>query len=133
MLSAGNLLAQFAGVLSQSNAVERIPMTIAPENIGLAGGKVFLGFRAQKQSGNLDPAIVQIARRQRHTGQAGDALANLPGKTDSVAIVGLAKGDYTLVVSGTSGTGQYQLGVFLAGDVNGDHAVAQDDLVLRLN
>ncbi len=44
--------------------------------------------------------------------------ANLAGSTDSVMVVGLSKGNYTMVVSGTvSARSQFQADVYLVGDV----------------
>jgi len=128
MLSAGNLLAEFTGFLSQPSSVERIPVTVAPENAGIVGDKVFVAFQAQNHSGNLDPAAVRILAADGSLVKPEYTLANLPGKTDSVVVVGLVGGDYTMEVAGSAGTGQYKVSVILVGDVDGDGAVAQDDM-----
>jgi hypothetical protein len=50
MLSVGGLLplfAEFAGTLDQAGGVEKIPICIAPEKLGINGGKAVLGFKAQ--------------------------------------------------------------------------------------
>ena len=107
----------------------RIPITIAPAKLGIAD-KAYLGFQVQSLTGSsFDPAAVQILRCPWHVSQPEYAIANLAGKTDSVVVAGLVQGNYTLEVSGTVGArSQYQVDVYLVGDVNGDHEVDQGDL-----
>jgi hypothetical protein len=130
MLAGGNLFAEFIGLLNQPGDVERIPITIAPEKLGILGDKAYLGFQVHSRSGaGFDPAAAQIR-------DAGGALvapqyvaANLAGLSDSVVVVGLGKGNYTLEITGVvNSRSQFQASVYLVGDVTGDHLVAQNDL-----
>jgi hypothetical protein len=132
MLSAGNLFAEFVGILNQPGDVEHIAVSIAPEKLGITGDKAFLGFQTQSRGGgSFDPAALQIRRADGTLVKPEFSVANLPGSTDSVVLVQLGKGNYTLDVSGTLGArSQFQVDVYLVGDVNGDHAVRADDLDL---
>ena len=91
MLAAGNLFAEFIGLLNQPGDVEKIPITIAPQKLGIAD-TAFLGFQVSSRSGgSFDPAAVQIRAADGTLVKPEYASADLPNATDSVVLAGLAR------------------------------------------
>ena len=136
LLFASHVIAQFDGSLTNAAPVQQFPFSLSDNDFNLSGSKTVLGFQVQRTIGSiLDPAAVQILN------SAGNAVAtrlvspNLPANSQnlvnarSLVVAELAYGNYMLKVGADLGTrGGFQVNVFLAGDLNGDHSVDNGDL-----
>jgi len=130
MLSAGNLFAQFVGILTPGESVERLDVSIAPTALQSTSGKAILGFQLQSRTGaGFDPASLQITDAAGKTVAPLYAKADVAGSTDSITLAELRQGDYQIVVMGAvAGRSQFALDVYLVGDADGDHVVGIDDV-----
>jgi hypothetical protein len=129
LLNASNVFAQFNGQLLHPGDTEQIPIALTSANFYVPPSGVVLGFQAQATSGSsLDPADVQITNSSGATMPLRYGSPDKPGNTQSVVVADLPLGSYTVTMRGNQGTvGAYQLNVFLAGDVDGDHSVTTTD------
>ena len=125
MLDGANVFARFEGALSQPGQQQKIALSLSASDFNLIGSTVVLGFQLEATAGStLDPATVQITDSTGATVTPRYINPDLPGNTQSLNLAALALGDYTLTVGGDRGTtGQFQLSVFLAGDVDGNFKV----------
>lgn len=94
------------------------------------GNQVLLRVDSQSTGGGLDPGAVELdstgPRGVRVISQRDDAGSG----TDGVVIAAVGPGALSITPTAEGGTtGGYQLGVSLAGDVNGDHRVDRADLM----
>lgn len=129
VMASDSVFAEFLGRIDEFNPVERIPVVIAPEQVGLKSGAL-IGFHLESRDGvPFDPALIQVRNGAGQLVAPFFQNADLPGGLGSVAIVGLAAGDYTIEVGGDRGTvGRYELNVFLAGDFDGNHQIDRADV-----
>ncbi len=135
LLSAAHVFAQFDGLLPSAADTVQIPITLAPADFTLAGGKTILGFQLKAgTSSSLDPAAVQIRQASNALVTPTFSKADLAGNTQSLVLAELTPGSYNVTLRSERGTaGAFQLCVFLAGDINGDRkADLADGQVLRM-
>ncbi len=135
LLSAAHVFAQFEGLVPSASDTAVLPITLAPTDFTLAGGRTILGFQLKAGSASsLDPAAVQIRRADNSLVTPLFSKADLSGNTQSLVLAELPAGSYNLTVRSERGSaGASQLCVFLAGDVNGDRkADLADGQILRM-
>ena len=130
---AANVFATFDGVITAPNGTNNLKISILPINFTLAGGstgKFVLGLEVQQGAGStIDPTAIKVADSQGNVIAPLYANPDLGNQTQSLEVVQLPLGAYTLTAGAERGTsGAYRLLAFLAGDVNGDHAVTSSDL-----
>jgi hypothetical protein len=135
LLSAAGAVDGYVGVLPKASTYEYVSMTVSPR----FAGNVCLRIQAASWGGdNFDPAAVKV----RVGGSSGSlvapiaTVANLQGTKDSAAVVSLGSGSYTICVFGGKSLrttyevgSQFELNVFVVGDIDGSGAVTQSDLL----
>ncbi len=121
--------ATFHGVLSPSNLIEQLPITIAPADFQTPTGKVLLGFEVQGTPGSpLDPAAVRIFTNTGTPVTPSYLKTHVGGGAESLVLASLPIGSYNVSVAGLGASlGGYDLNVFLVGDANTDHSVSTSD------
>lgn len=128
LLSAANVFATFDGNVASPGATAAIPIQLTRENFTLNGGDTVIGLHLRPSDGTLNPASVRVRNTAGKLVTPEHRLDNVAGGTDSLNLVRLARGNYTLEVSGDLGTsGGFALDVFLAGDADGDRDVDAAD------
>jgi hypothetical protein len=125
----GSTFAAFHGVLSPSNQIEQLPITIAPTDFQTTASKALLGFEVQGAQGSLlDPAAVRIFTDTGTPITPSYLKTHVGGGAESVVLASLPIGSYNVSVSGLdSSLGGYDLNVFMVGDANTDHSVSTSD------
>ncbi|MCX7426171.1 MAG: Ig-like domain-containing protein, partial [Planctomycetia bacterium] len=117
-LLAANILASLQGNLASPSDVHYLQLTVN------GGQSALIGLRMQGTGGSVDPDSMRVETLAGHTiapvlSQADGAHGN-----DSVLLVDLAPGSYSVITKAENGTtGAYQVDVFLVGDLSGDGAV----------
>ena len=132
LLAAESVFASFEGEIDSPDGVHETSITLSPEDFALRGNNSLLALQVVRENGSgLNPSPVEVRNSN------GDQLlplysnADLNGDAESLVLVELGHGSYTLGVGGENQTtGQFLLEVSLVGDVNGDHRADRDDAIL---
>jgi len=124
--AARHVFAQLHGTL---DGADQQRITLAPDDFTLSGGKALLGFLAQPAPGSsLDPATVLIHDTSGAPMQPLVARHNIAGSIDSLVLAELPLGTFDVTVTQQSMTsGDYEIDVFLVGDMDGDRSVTLAD------
>jgi hypothetical protein len=146
---AGNTFAMLPGTVTNSGGTAVIPFTLSPAQFTMPKGKMVLGIDVvPRQNSNIQPLISQVTNPHKdlvpqaihaiynpHLSHA--AVARGAGTRAVLAPVSFLPGSptkpatYSVTVSAQSKTnGNFLLGFYLPGDVNGDGVVDQTDINL---
>ncbi len=129
LLSGAHEFARFVAAVDSPGVAAEIVVTVSPEDFELNGGSSILSLRVTAGDGSgLDPAAVQVMDSGGQLVKPKVARDDLDESNDSLVLVDLEWGQYTLSVLGHDGTtGLFELGVGLVGDLNGDRVTDDED------
>ncbi|MCA9137899.1 MAG: hypothetical protein KDB00_14105, partial [Planctomycetales bacterium] len=133
---AANVIAHFQGQISSEQPSQTIPFAVRAGDFQSSRGTQVLGFRVDAAHGSsLDPSAGLVRDAQGNLYPLNYARNSLSASDSaSVVVAELPPGDYTFEVTAEQGTiGEFDVSVFLAGDINGDGQVYLDDRTLLIN
>ncbi|MCA9247755.1 MAG: tandem-95 repeat protein, partial [Planctomycetales bacterium] len=132
-LLAAQALASIDGIINDTATFNDIRMIVEQNS-----GSSYIGLRMHATNGNLNPALPRVfpglqqdvslllndsdPSNDPNPVHAEFHKANINGTLDSLLVVDLSAGDFTIRVDGDGGAGNYTLEAFLIGDkdANGD-------------
>jgi hypothetical protein len=130
LASAPLPFAIFSGFIAIPNQKASIAMSVGPGSFHIPSKQVLLELVVENDS--LDaysPGPIQIASKTGAKLVAATTGRTVGGVRESTALVRVSTGSLTVKVSALAGSiGNFGLNVFLAGDVNGDFRVSQQDV-----
>ncbi|MBN1909018.1 MAG: tandem-95 repeat protein, partial [Pirellulales bacterium] len=122
-----------ANVLNSLGQVTSAISTAGGQNelrLDVEGGPAILGLQMHSADGVLNPGLIEIRNLADVLIAPLSSQMNLAGSTDSLVLAELGPGSYTIFTHAEGGTaGTYDFDVFVAGDVDGDGRVSQQDLL----
>lgn len=131
-----DVFARFEGEITAADVVDEFPVLVRRQDFGAPRRSLVLGFDLRASDGSLfDPGTLTLllnrpgdARILHRDPEALNALS-------SVLLADVRGGTYGIEVRADAGLiGAYELGWYLAGDVNGDHQVTTRDVArIRAN
>lgn len=126
------VVASFLGQLSTPKQQDRVAFEVTAEKFGLtSGASIGLVFVLSAEGGSLlDPGLIGVAATQGTVESRGTRRPDSAGSRSSIALATLSAGTYDIWVRGEKNTtGAYRLDVLLAGDVNGDLRIDDEDIL----
>ena len=109
--------------LAEAGDIQELQLTLT------GGDSTLIALRMHGLSGTLDPNSISIETLAGHVIAPVESRADVDGSNDSLLLVDLAPGTYSILVRGEGATtGMYNVDVYLPGDISGDGAVSDYEM-----